>query len=632
MAEGGKAEAFCSEARMHDQSCEYFSKGGQPGIPESQVEVDPEPQTVPESQVDVDAAPTIPESQVEVDPEPSSYLEMAKAGAEGLGEGYLGPLAPYAEEKLLGVSPEDIAQRAQNYPYLHGTAKVAGLIGGAVTGTGEAGLIMKAGSFLPKSVPILGRLGAATVKGALEMGLFQGGDEVTKALLGKQDGNPEAAVSSALVNIKNAALMGAVTGGAFSVIGSAAQTAVNNKIVGPRINSFLAGIGAAKDAAENPGAASFLPDGETLRLPEGANPGAFNQGVKFYNEGIEKAVGKLKRNAVDATIAVITRGKSHDTYAGALAYDIADKMIGPFVENVLNKPITNYAKKYVVPAVLRTLASESPEGVGEAANYAMNIAEGMRKTQAVVESCFTPTAQQIYDHYVSDKEKERLKAFVEGGGVNQQIENQDQAAPQGFASGGKILPREAEVSPIHSRLPQIFPEQAMILSATRGRIYSYLNQMRPLAQPKLSFDDTPPDKQKERDYDKAVELAIKPLNILRDVKNGTLTPDNLKHANAMYPDVMHHLRMELTKRVLQAQLDGEKPSYKKRQAMSLFLGAPLDTSLAPQAVMTAQAVFAGKAQAQTPQPAKNKRGTSSLTNMGDKYQTPDQSREARLRQ
>lgn len=81
---------------------------------------------------------------------------------------------------------------------------------------------------------------------------------------------------------------------------------------------------------------------------------------------------------------------------------------------------------------------------------------------------------------------------------------------------------------------------------------------------------------------------------------------------------------------MQAQHDGEKPSYKTRQAMSLFLGAPLDSTMTQSSIQSIQSIFSkNKPQAQPQQQGKQKKSPNKLEKLSSQLQTPDQSRSMR---
>ena len=526
-------------------------------------------------------------------------------------------------EKQAGINPVNIAGRQAEHPIIHGTAEAAGLGTGLYSGLGEAAGIAKvANAIVPKSLPLLGKLGSAAIKSGIEMGLYQGSDEISKALLDQQGGDPQAAVASALANIKNAALMGTAAGGVFNVLGRGAGAALQDTKLGARLNDFMAGIGAASEASKTPG--------ELIAIPEGADPNHFHSGVKFYNEGISKAVGKIPRAAADI-IGSYEAAKHGDKVLGGIAGGMIDQMVGPYMEKLFNRPLTSYAQKTIVPAVLKVLSNGSPEAIGQAIDYAGNISQGARNITNNVESLFKGPAQQTFDYSVSDKERQKLKDFIEQGGVDQQVQNQIQqnnSKPMGFAHGGEV-----PAAPIEEKnhLANLFPEQNTMLSSARGRISSYLNGLRPLPnQSKLPFDEPNPNTEQNRSYDKAIDLAINPLSIFRRIKNGQLDIEDIKHANALHPEVMDHLRKKVTERIMKAQLNNEMPSYGMRQNLSMFLGAALDGSLTQPAIAAAQNVFAQKqaAQQQAP-PQKKTSNKSSLSKVSDNYRTDEQARKAR---
>lgn len=145
--------------------------------------------------------------------------QQAKTAAEGVAQGLAGPLATGAERTFLGVNPEDIRAREEVNPYTHAVAEMAGFGAGAVMGTGEAALVGKAGEAAEGAMmgakaaaPSLAKqVTADTVRGAFEMSLIQGGEELNKQW--KQDPNQTAA--SAVADIGLAGILGGVGGGAI---------------------------------------------------------------------------------------------------------------------------------------------------------------------------------------------------------------------------------------------------------------------------------------------------------------------------------------------------------------------------------------------------------------------------------
>lgn len=183
---------------------------------------------------------------------PSQQLLTA---AEGASSGFLSsPVTALAEQGLSklgvpGLSPEDQARRHEINPYTHGLFEAAGFGTGLLTGTGEAGLLARAGEAVEglsaagkagqalkaaqgvgdlakiaeakaavDAIPLAAKIGTAAAKGAAEMALLQTGDEGTKLI-----NDVPTSTASALTNIGLSSALGGITGGAFSGIGGLAK-------------------------------------------------------------------------------------------------------------------------------------------------------------------------------------------------------------------------------------------------------------------------------------------------------------------------------------------------------------------------------------------------------------------------
>jgi hypothetical protein len=297
-----------------------------------------------------------------------------------------------------------------------------------------------------------------------------------------------------------------------------------------------------------------------------------------------------------------------------------------------------------VPAAIKALSTGTTDNLGQVIEHAGWAARGARQIKKGVDGLFTSepyAAQQGINAAATERNREKLRAFIEKGGVNQQIQNQA-PSPQpslplpGYAAGGMVQSTPQMVSdktdpaaPILANtdaMSKALPEQASMMQAARSRVSNYLSSLSPNSNPpKLPFDAAPQNKEQDRKYNRALDLANEPMSVLNHVKNGTLTPETLKHFVSMYPELHNHLSKEITKRISQAQLDDEKPVYKTRLAMGLFTGVNMDSTMTPQAIISAQPV------PQQPQPPtattpgnRPKRSTSSLNKLPNQYKTPTQ--------
>lgn len=581
-AEGGEITPFCSEDRSHEPDCEYFVDGGQVINPD-EVVPDSEPQQeIPQNEVQMDA--DIPPDEVQMDSGDSS--EQIKAGAEGALQGAVGPLAVPIEQHLLGVDPKDIARRANEYPGTHGLSEAGTLGASMLTGYGEAALIGKAASAIPE-IASLGKIGSAALRLFVQGASFDGSDEITKSLLGQKDGNPSDTVATALMHMGATGLVTAATGGIFNILGHGLDQ-VGGPAMVAKAEKFLSSI-----------AEEGKPVTRALELAVGAYTGSTHGG-----------------------------GALTDIVTGAGTYGTLRKVLEPYIEKIVGRPLTK-ANQYVSDALIGSLLKENTMSVPTAAKWGRYLAKGAKSYLPAIESLFGAGESQLVPP-VADKIKQDLKDNVEDGAPQQQLQNQlnesGGATQVNYAVGGEVSKPSME----SDHFGELFPEQNILLNQAKGRVYGYLNSIRPLPNgQKLPFDQPTPDREKHEQYDKAIEIAANPLKILNHVNKGDLTLDDMKHFTALYPEIHSLLSKKVTERITKAQMNNEEPPpYKKRQAMSLFLGANLDGALTPQAIQAAQATFAQRQAPQQGQAAPKKK-KASLSKSSDSYLTSDQARRER---
>lgn len=166
--------------------------------------------------------------------------QQLKAGVEGIAKGVLGPIAPYIEKHALNVVGSDILGREKANPITSGVGQGIGLVGSALTGTGEGALLEKAGQAateavgLAKPVSYAAKIGSSAVQQAAEMAVLQGSDEAAKMILN----DPETSAQSAIANIGLATALGGA-GGAFI---TGAVSPLWKATAGTHVEKFLGGL------------------------------------------------------------------------------------------------------------------------------------------------------------------------------------------------------------------------------------------------------------------------------------------------------------------------------------------------------------------------------------------------------
>lgn len=605
MAEGGEIKDFCSSNQPHQESCQYFADGGAAFDPDAYLkEKEGGEEFNPDAYL-----------QDKAEEKHSGIGSTIGAGVEGFLQGSLGPAGPLAETELLKpsktvdpysmakagvtefdkgsvpvITNEDIEGRATAHPIAHTVGEIAGmvspvsLVGGIAKGTG----------FLAN---------------AIQGGLFQASDEITKAMLG--EGDPNEAVASKLVhsgeNILLAAGASAIAGEAgrgFSKgagkVGDAALAKIENKI-GSNLHSWLTGLGEAASG-----------------IAQKSEDAGYNKGVQFYNK-ISNSYVKYGTELGAAGIDLGIRMKRGDDFGDAL-WGVSKDFAGA--------KLAKYFLPNIGKVLLKAIGSgeTNPGALNKISEYTNDVMKGDKKISDSVEHLFGAGGQQIFNDN-ADKSKEKLHKWLEENGPSQDINQmiEESGAMPGFAHGGQVEPKQ---SPMLADEPiaRNFPDQHLLLSSAKGRMSGYLNNLRPKGnQPKLVFDVEPDQTQQKKTYNRALDTVVNPLGIMGKIKKGTVDPEDLQHFNSLHPELSEVLKKRITKKIVDQQLKGEKPSYKIRQGLSMFLGAPLSGEMLPQNIMAAQATFKSK---QPPSPPPQKK-TSAISKSSQHLMTSDQAAASR---
>ena len=653
---GGGDVAYCSGP--HEEGCQYYQDGGDvlpeglsaeaPAVTPSTAPAAPAATDLPEGLAEEppkSAAPNtgMPEGLASEEPKPqvgtgklSEGEEQFMAATEGALRGIV-PGAPVLAKHNPLVSSEfdpDLSyeaqyQRAQNFPITAKGAEMAATVGTALLGTGVAGGITRGAEALT---------GSKILQGVMQGGLLSTNDEVSNWIMGH--GPAEDPVGS-LMTIGLSGLFGGLMGGASSLASTAAKgglTKLAEEKFGQKASSFLEGLAAA---AKNPGQEGRNAAVGLAKISEGINLNSFKAGMKMFDGLIPASSG--------------TFGAVRGWHEGE---DISDHIKGAlkgFVEGTAigyggKKLLAMAGEKYIAPAVLKILSSERFMGATDALDHAAKIAAGNQALDSSIENMLKGgpvMSQQAINAYGSKDLHKDIDEYLDGGGITKNIQeelyrqNTDPNMPH-MAKGGEVTAPKQKLSAVpvldHETGVGIhYPEQNLLLNAARGRVSNYLNSLKPRTMPSPHLFDDPPDtRDQEKQYRKAVAIAAKPLGILHEAQRGTLEPEHVQHFNAMYPELSGLMQKKLTKKLLEAKVNGDKPPYKLRQSLSMLMGSELSSELSPQMIQAAQSAFAPKAK--PPEKGEDQQGkepsapkkSKSLDKSSQSFLTDDQARSARL--
>jgi hypothetical protein len=126
-------------------------------------------------------------------------------------------------------------------------------------------------------------------------------------------------------------------------------------------------------------------------------------------------------------------------------------------------------------------------------------------------------------------------------------------------------------------------------------------------------------------YNRALAIAEQPLMVIKHVKDGTITPDDIKTISTIYPALYDSMKEQIMEKLIDATHKKVTIPYQTRLGLSLFLGQPLERSIAPNNIMSNQSLYQPVPQApQAPKSAPSSLKASKLPNI---YSTPEQLRE-----
>jgi hypothetical protein len=251
-----------------------------------------------------------------------------------------------------------------------------------------------------------------------------------------------------------------------------------------------------------------------------------------------------------------------------------------------SKPIDAGAFKSMVEMIQSTIKGE---------NMAVKGVKNVFKAgQEVLPQAYIPTAK--------DREK-----------LDKQIKNIQKDQSSLFNAGGNT--------------GHYMPEHATAIGEVAARSVAYLNTLRPDTDKKSPLDSKPVvSNVAQSRYNRALDIAQSPLIVLKHMKEGTLTTNDIKDLNAMYPNLYSKLNQKLMSEIVTASQKGITIPYKTKMSMSLFMGQTLDSTLDPSSILAAQPKSKQPMQEQGEQ-SPTRHNTNALNKLSSSYNTPNQARD-----
>lgn len=288
------------------------------------------------------------------------------------------------------------------------------------------------------------------------------------------------------------------------------------------------------------------------------------------------------------SLAQWTRRKGSMALANA-AGETAAGVVGGGLGSIIGHPLVGaWAGERILSPVFSVLAKPfaenaiNSEAMKSSIDYAANVAKGDRTLTNATKNIFKAGAEILPENLMPKEEsREKLKKSLNS--MNENPQNM-------FNVGGNI--------------GHYLPGHAAAAGAMATTAQNYFNNLKPKQSILSPLDEKPPiDKMQEAKYNRALDIAQQPLMSLQHVKNGTLQPVDVQTLNTIYPNLHSKIVNNLNESLIAAKAQNIQIPYAQRQAMSMLMATPLDSTMTPQA---AQAIMMSANVQQSLNPAAGK--------------------------
>ena len=265
-----------------------------------------------------------------------------------------------------------------------------------------------------------------------------------------------------------------------------------------------------------------------------------------------------------AMIAKLWNGKVGALMGGSMGLGGGHMMgavLGDLGENVLKeiRPFMSY--KFL--QMRGSKDATNPSSVKALVDYAKSVSKGHSLVNKSVNSLFNANQVLPPSKIPSESDRNKLDKYVT------QARNNPAALQN-------VAPDLKDVLPTHMSSIALQAQQAA----------TYLSSIKPHAVLGLPFDSKiPPSPAQMTEYNRQLDIAQQPLMALKYMKEGSLTPNDLNTIKNVHPQMYQ----QLSAKIMGELTNSKSPvPYKTRMSMSLFVGQPLDSTMTPQAIISAQ--------------------------------------------
>lgn len=374
-----------------------------------------------------------------------------------------------------------------------------------------------------------------------------------------------------------------------AVLGAKGESPINSRILNNAIERGLAG---------QPERIKFAMPKGSLEKIEAANM-LLKAVPEMKSSGTAGWQQKMMAHVPQSALAAVAMVTGHNPIFG---------YIGGHIGKLLARDVPDAMKL----GLLRFMSADQPlkaEGFKAMVDFLANVSKGQTILNRATANVVKSGAQVLTDKEMPSKaDREKLNEFIEKV-------NESPDIMMKFTQGD---------------VGHYLPAHQTALTQSQVQAVQYLQSLKP-----HPFQASPLDKpiepnhaDKER-YNRALDIANQPMFVLRKVKDGTLSTNDIQDLNTMYPSLAQQMRQKVSDAMMNKHSDEEHIPYKTKMGISLFLGQPMDTTMTPMAIMSAQPKKSGNIPPQGQQQGQPKGNMSKLGKSNKMYQTPGQAAEER---
>lgn len=140
----------------------------------------------------------------------------------------------------------------------------------------------------------------------------------------------------------------------------------------------------------------------------------------------------------------------------------------------------------------------------------------------------------------------------------------------------------------------IAPKLAQNLHLSASTALSFLSSKLPAQNDHLSAFSQPykASATETAKFDRYRKIVEDPLLSLKQIKDGTVTPETIETLSTVYPKLYEQLKQSVLEKAYDHKTKGNNIPFRTKQSISMFLGQPLERSLYPESILANQNILA----------------------------------------